>query len=40
MLITEVIAPVHGDEGRELAHELRSDLARNLHRIIEMIGDQ
>ena len=40
MLITEVIAPVHGDEGRDLAHESRSDLARNLHRIIEMIGDQ
>ena len=40
MLITEVIAPVHGDEGRDLARESRSDLARNLHRIIEMIADQ
>ena len=40
MLITEVIAPVHGDKGRDLAHKSRSDLARNLHRIIEMICAQ
>ena len=40
MLITEVIAPVHGEEGRDLARESRGDLARNLQRIIEMIGDQ
>ena len=40
MLITEVIASVHGDAGRDLAHELRGDLARNLRSIIEMIGDQ
>lgn len=37
MLITEVIAPAHGDDGREVARESRSDLAQSLFLIVEQI---
>ena len=38
MLLTEVIAPAHGTAGRQLAQELRSDLARHLFGVIDRIG--
>jgi hypothetical protein len=36
-LATEVIAPLHGEEGRILGESARRDLAENLSKIIEMI---
>jgi hypothetical protein len=38
MLLTEVIAPAYGAEGRELAQASRSDLARHLFGVIDRIG--
>ncbi len=40
MLLTEIIAPAHGDEGREVGRASRSDLARALFRIIDRIKQQ
>ncbi len=40
MLLTEVVAPIHGEAGRELAQASRGDLARALFRIIDRINDQ
>jgi hypothetical protein len=40
MLLTEVVAPAHGDEGRQVGQASRSDLARALFRIIDRIKQQ